>query len=473
MVARLSAVLWALGFAAWASCALAQQPAIPDVDAAITEIAERPPLQPGSYFLEAVSARELGRLNKGYVEQIAEQQGVGSRDGVTFWRISHGVADLHNLAAQLDALECSEQVCSLSAPLVIGQNAGLVIQGTAESPIELRLRREGGAMLANSGRLFVAHARIIGWDRDGPALAPGRYRPFIVGIEGSDMLIRNSQLAHLGYAASHAYGLNLTILRRDGDLLRPPPIGDFLHNRLTGLYYAFYSHGAEDVRIIGNVVRGSHKYGLDPHDDSKRLLIARNDVAGTGVVDTERGPPGGHGIIVSRGVTDSWIVQNRVIDNARSGIVIDKWSHRNLVADNVARGNKDDGITVFESDDLWITGNRVEMNGDSGIRVRHSRAVHMVDNIIGRHAGYCVKVTGGRAQSPGTGLTLERNACDPATRLLRLEDMEKLVLRAPAFLGHPPGTLPRARVNGPEPWRSRTLQALRANTDAVITSSDD
>src|SRR3989449_2404877 len=66
-----------------------------------------------------------------------------------------------------------------------------------------------------------------------------------------------------------------------------------------------------------------------------------------------------HGIIVSREVNDSWIFGNESYDNALSGIVIDRSSLHNVVADNRVYRNRADGITIYESPDTRSEERRV------------------------------------------------------------------------------------------------------------------
>lgn len=123
-------------------------------------------------------------------------------------------------------------------------------------------------------------------------------------------------------------------------------------------------------------------YGIDPHDRSTRLLIARNTATGT----VQR-----HGIIGSRGISDSFILDNTADHNAGSGIMLDRQCTRNLV-----RGNKvfqnGQGIAVYESPENTISNNIVAFNAKSGIRVRNSRKVEIWNNTIVGHHDYALEV---------------------------------------------------------------------------------
>ena len=103
-------------------------------------------------------------------------------------------------------------------------------------------------------------------------------------------------------------------------------------------------------------------YGLDPHDGSRRLVIAGNTAIGTRRK---------HGIIVSRGVSDSCVFENRAIGNAGTGIAIDAASTDNVVARNLAAANRGDGFSLFESPHNLLWGNLAIGNRKSGLRIRN------------------------------------------------------------------------------------------------------
>src|SRR3546814_14775655 len=91
---------------------------------------------------------------------------------------------------------------------------------------------------------------------------------------------------------------------------RPNPTGWLIDSEFYDNWYGFYCYEAEDVVIRGNDYHDNIKYGIDPHDRSRRLIIAGNKAH-----DTKEK----HGIIVSREVDDSWIINNQAYDNALSG----------------------------------------------------------------------------------------------------------------------------------------------------------
>jgi poly(beta-D-mannuronate) C5 epimerase len=139
------------------------------------------------------------------------------------------------------------------------------------------------------------------------------------------------------------------------------------------MYYGFYSFEADDVVIVGNKYANNVVYGIDPHDRSRRLIIAHNEAYGSQMR---------HGIIISREVNDSWIFDNYSHDNNESGIVVDRKSVHNVIANNTTAFNQRDGITLFESQANLIVNNLVHHNHSCGVRVRNSWDISVINNQI-------------------------------------------------------------------------------------------
>lgn len=243
---------------------------------------------------------------------------------------------------------------------------------------DFRLSLDRGAFIVNEGDLFVSNSRLEGWNeaKNAPAWFEDEkdFRPFIVSWGGSRTYVIHSVVAHLGYAASKAYGLSISQFSPTLDpiLKRKQPTGWLLNSEFYDNWYGFYCYEAQDVVIRGNTYHDNIKYGIDPHDRSHGLIIAQNTVYGTRIK---------HGIIVSREVNDSWIIDNTSYNNGLSGIVIDRSSVRNVVALNKSYRNHSDGITVYESPNTLIWRNLVTANNRHGIRVRNSIDVNLRDNV--------------------------------------------------------------------------------------------
>ena len=144
-----------------------------------------------------------------------------------------------------------------------------------------------------------------------------------------------------------------------------------LDSRIEDLWYGFYCWEADDVVLRGNTFRNNIKYGIDPHDRSRRLIIAENDVSGT----REK-----HGIIISREVNHSWILNNRSHENRLSGIVLDRQCSDTVIAHNITFRNGSDGIVISESSRNLVWSNLSIGNQHHGIRLRNSADVRIQDS---------------------------------------------------------------------------------------------
>ncbi|MGA0586520.1 mannuronan 5-epimerase AlgG [Dyella sp. KRB-257] len=260
-------------------------------------------------------------------------------------------------------------------PIHVEPGATLHIDREAK---DFRLSLDRGAFLINDGDLFITHSRLEGWDEahDKPAWFESEddFRPFLLSWGGSRTYIVHSTVAHLGYAASKAYGISISQYSPSlaPILKRREPTGWLLDSEFFDNWFGFYCYEARDVVIRGNTYHHNIKYGIDPHDRSHGLIIAKNTVHDTRIK---------HGIIVSREVTNSWIIDNKSYDNGLSGIVVDRSSVRNVIALNKSYRNHSDGITIYESPNTLIWRNLVLANNRHGIRVRNSIEVQLRDNV--------------------------------------------------------------------------------------------
>ncbi|WP_375538624.1 mannuronan 5-epimerase AlgG [Pseudomonas protegens] len=292
--------------------------------------------------------------------------------------IDDGYINLKDLAKKLPKQYISETapgVFLARLPIVVGRKGILEIDKQTQ---ELRLSQEGGSFLVNDGQLFVRDTKVTGWrEKDnGPATfrSPKEFRPFLLAWGGTETYIVNSQMASFGYANSKSYGVSISqytpnmakVLKRD------EPTGWIIGSDFSDMWYGFYCYETRDFVVKGNTYKDNIVYGIDPHDRSHGLIIADNTVHGTKKK---------HGIIISREVNDSFIFNNRSYDNKLSGLVIDRNSVNNLIAYNEIYRNHTDGITLYESADNLLWGNKVISNKRHGIRIRNSVNIRLYENI--------------------------------------------------------------------------------------------
>jgi mannuronan 5-epimerase len=367
------------------SASAAEQPldrpalaSLPDLDSwvRILDGLDAPPRQPGAV---AIRPAQQEPALRGSFQDAARAMSNWGGEALVVERGIHTLEALASAANRPDLLHCQSDGCELRAPLVVKAGAGLVIEGSPKKPLRFRLVQEAGALVVNAGILHIEWASILGWSASEQALAETsgeRFRPFIAAYGGSETAVLRSELHHLGFQEAKAYGFALSSHAR----LFPgeQPSARIFASRFHQLYYGFYTYEARSFVLIASVFSGSHRYGIDPHDASSQLLIARNEIHGTE----------GHGLVLSKDVHDSWIVENLSRNNARSGLVVDASSTRNIIAGNRLIDNHGDGIAIFESHENAISFNTIEGNGGAGIRIRASAANLVANNTISGSGEY-------------------------------------------------------------------------------------
>lgn len=314
----------------------------------------------------------IGGDNK-MAEWVARQHGIPQ---AIF--IDDGHVDFTELSKRVPKQYLSETapgVYLARLPIVVGAKGVLEIDAKVK---ELRLSQEGGSFMVNDGKLFVTDTKVTGWrEKDnGPATfrSANEFRPFLLSWGGTETYIVNSQMASFGYAKSKSYGVSISQYTPNmaKQMGRPEPTGWIIGSEFSDMWYGFYCYETSDFVVKDSTYRDNIVYGIDPHDRSHRLIIAGNTVYGTKKK---------HGIIISREVNDSWIINNKSYDNKLSGVVIDRNSVNNLIAYNEIYRNHTDGITLYESGDNLIWGNKVISNRRHGIRVRNSVNIRLYENV--------------------------------------------------------------------------------------------
>ncbi|MBT2372140.1 mannuronan 5-epimerase AlgG [Pseudomonas fluorescens] len=355
------------------------KPALPDVS---------------GYTAEAV-AKKIVRTRAGKVsirrmmQEDALKDFIGGDNKMAEWVVrQHGIPqaifvddgymnlkDLLKKVPRQYLSETSPGVFLAKLPIVVGRKGILEIDKQTQ---ELRLSQEAGSFLINDGQLFVRDTKITGWREktNGPATfqSPKEFRPFLLAWGGTETYIVNSQMASFGYANSKSYGVSISQYTPNMAkvLKRPEPTGWIIGSEFSDMWYGFYCYETTGFVIKGNTYKDNIVYGIDPHDRSHGLIITDNTVYGTKKK---------HGIIISREVNDSFIFNNRSYDNKLSGLVIDRNSVNNLIADNEIYRNHTDGITLYESGDNLLWGNKVISNRRHGIRIRNSVNIRLYENV--------------------------------------------------------------------------------------------
>jgi len=295
-------------------------------------------------------------------------------------------------------------------PIVIKHGATLHIDKETK---DFRLSEDRGSFLVNDGKLFITNSRVTGWREStrGPATfrAGNQFRPFLISWGGTETYISSSIVANLGYAKSKSYGVSISQYSPNMDLKmkRNMPTGWLINSDFSDLWYGFYCHEAQDVVLRGNTYHDNIVYGIDPHDRSRRLIIAENFAYGTKKK---------HGIIVSREVNDSWIFSNKSYHNHLSGIVIDRSSINNVIAYNDVYANESNGITNYESSDNLFWENRITGNRRHGVLLRNSVRIRLYGNEIA--ANGLTGIYGATNDLSGTARNIKLDPFDPRVSMI-------------------------------------------------------
>lgn len=345
-----------------------------------------------------------GKVNAGPIEDIVELskfteqtyqpimhklQPDGDPIGVV---VKSGVYTLATLTEELHdpkLMEFKDGFYYVYVPVAVSAGATLIIEGTDEDKLKVRLSSTRGGFLINSGKMFIINADITGWDEQEEDYSyfeeKKKFRPFLASWNGSESYYAKSSFRHLGFAASKSYGITFSSDKTLMKLPKPPPAprGWIVESYFEGLLYAFYSYEAEDVVVVHSEYADNIVYAIDPHDRSSRLIFAYNNIHGTKQK---------HGIIGSRHVNDSFFFNNHTHDNRGSGIMLDRSCLRNVIVNNTVENNGNDGITIFESPNNIIEGNTVRYNGKSGLRVRNSWSVHSRNNTYYMNKGVALQI---------------------------------------------------------------------------------
>ncbi|MCI8209611.1 poly(beta-D-mannuronate) C5 epimerase [Pseudomonas sp. S25] len=355
------------------------KPVLPDISGYTAEAAAKKIVRskPGKVritrIMEEVGLKEFVGGDNKMAEWVARQQGIPQAIV-----IEGGYVNIQDLAKKVPKQYLSEVLPGVylaRLPILVKADATFDVDKKAH---ELRLSQEKGSFLVNEGKLFMSDTQLNGWREKTNSLAtfrkPDEFRPFLLSWGGSETYIINTKMASLGYDQSKSYGVSISQYTPNmvKQMNKPDPTGWIVGSEFSDMWYGFYCYETKDFVVKGSTYRDNIVYGIDPHDRSHGLIIAENNVYGTKKK---------HGIIISREVNDSFIFNNKSHDNKLSGLVLDRNSVNNIVAYNEIYKNHTDGITLYESGDNLLWGNKVIANRRHGIRVRNSVNIKLYENI--------------------------------------------------------------------------------------------
>ena len=358
-----------------------------------------PAVQPGKIYIDKMKYYpELRKFLEGeapqklrLIQRQISPRALVVKSGHYDWRTFYEA--VHAMDPQGKILEKQGNEYLLRMPILVLRGASLTIAGIDVD--KLKVSEQANAFLLNAGDMFILRTKVYAWDEEKNEASlfdlehykteKYKYRPFITTWGGGGLYLAESEFYSMGYSGGKSYGISYSActpcLKVDPNM--PPATGWVLNNKFYDFFYGFYSYEAEDVAIIGNTYIDNIVYGIDPHDRSKRLIIAKNEAYGTKKK---------HGIIVSREVNDGWIFDNYSHHNVGSGFMIDRTSVNNVIANNLAEHNDQDGLTFFESENNITWGNIFRYNKKNGLRIRNSWDIRMYNDEIYGNGGTSIEV---------------------------------------------------------------------------------
>jgi poly(beta-D-mannuronate) C5 epimerase len=145
-------------------------PPLPDLDRweKILDGLEPPPREAGQVLIRPVQQEPV--LLGSFIHAAAAMPNWGG-EALVVERGVHTLDQAAVAAGRPDLLLCRPDGCELRAPLLVNTGAGLVIVGSPEKPLRLRLHQETGAFVINTGILHIERASILGWSSSKQALA--------------------------------------------------------------------------------------------------------------------------------------------------------------------------------------------------------------------------------------------------------------------------------------------------------------
>jgi parallel beta-helix repeat protein len=239
-----------------------------------------------------------------------------------------------------------------------------------------------------AARVTISGTHVTSWRMNGtPDPHPALRRPFVSYDQpGAVLTVSGATMSYLGGDSALGYGV---VWGRGAT-------GEALQSTFDHNFFGAYTNASVGVVFRGNTFRDNYLYGLDPHTDSRQLVVTGNTSFGNG----------SHGIIFSQNVTDSVVTGNRSFGNRLNGIMMDAASDRNLISGNRTWSNDGDGIVVQNSSHVTVRSNLVAANR-VGVRITGTSAHNRVtvNQLTGNKRG--IEVYAGPATPSAT--TVDRN----------------------------------------------------------------
>jgi parallel beta-helix repeat protein len=339
----------------------------------------------------------------------------GSGAEVTLPMLESGLEADHPTLLQ----ELSNDVWLLTAHLLIDNGVTLNL-GPQYGVTELRLRSEAGvqaagalavqaitepdgtqqalaidyssfvSLITHDGVINLDGVKVTSWDPDTNTVDTDveNGRAYLLAKYDAALNIRNSDIGYLGSADGESYGVSWRDVNATDspDVLRTRVTGQVINSKFHHLYYGIYTYQASNMVFRGNEFYQNLRYGFDPHDYTRNVLVEDN-------VAYENGA---HGFIISRGCNNFTVRNNISYNNSdpgpslAHGFMLDPGSpnsddpqapsYDNVIENNEAYGNEGYGIRILGSINNEVRNNHFHQN-QQGIVVD----VESPDNVISQN----------------------------------------------------------------------------------------
>lgn len=310
---------------------------------------------------------------------------------------------LSDVATELDdPLILSEQESRtwiLSATIVIPNDTSLIIDSSDTDWLKIRSDGTNDYGIRAFGDLLIDSVKITSWNtlRNDYALTDGQTpRPYLTAWEEGTghMDIQNSEIAYLGYDASHKQGISY--YSADGSNLK--------NNEIHHMWYGFYSNNVGFLTLEDNEIHNNEIYGVDPHTGTHDMMVRRNVVHDT---------VNGIGIICSQDCFNINIEDNETFNNKKAGIVLSRNTYSSQVKNNFVHDELV-GISVSDSSDNLVFNNTVQQCA-TGIQIQtlsyntyDADSNRIFNNTLTNNANLGINVQNGATNTEITDNTIDQ-----------------------------------------------------------------
>lgn len=368
--------------------------------------------QAGSWPFEPFVNNGLFRAIAGY--QAHHPQAVVLRGG------SITLAQLHDALRDPRVLRPYKDGYLLSYPLMIGADAGLLLEGA-----HLYLYSFSGTALINQGWLGLERSTLESVAGDKPGNTDRAWRPFVVAWAGSHTQVIGSTLRRLGYNANLSRGLSTALSTQQPIGTRPATL------LIESSQFSELSSAVElqhsQATIAGSRFEGSQQYAIDARDS--QLHLHHNQVRG---IDNNSG-------VRLRGQTRALVEGNLILGAAKAAIEISDqrgavWLAGNRIGDSRGNGIQLRNLAPAPEAPLLIDDNLLASSQGSAVDASEVAALALVGNRIGNTPEYAVSLRNA-TPLPGPLLLSGNRLGQVGKAVVRVEGLREVELGNNTFDG--------------------------------------